>query len=176
MTQTLNPMKIIRVEKITLNIGAGKDEEKLKRGEKLLKKITGIEPLKTITQKRIPGWALRPGLAIGCMITLRGKKAEELLKRLLHAREHKLRLGQFDQHGNFSFGIPEYVDIEGVEYDPDIKIMGLEVAVTLGRPGFHIKRRKVKAKKLAAKHTITPVEAMQFMKNEFGVKEVEEEA
>src|SRR3989344_6562328 len=166
-----NVMRNIRVEKITLNVGAGKDEEKLKRGVKLLKKITGIEPLKTVTNKRIPNWALRPGLSIGCKITLRGKKAEELLKRLLNAREYKLKKGQFDHHGNFSFGIPEYVDILGVDYDPDIKIMGLEVAVTLERPGFHIKKRKIKPKKLPTRHTITPREAMSFVKEKFGVKE-----
>src|SRR3989344_440575 len=171
-----NPMRNIRVEKITLNVGAGKDEEKLKRGVKLLKKITGIEPLKTVTNKRIPNWALRPGLSIGCKITLRGKKAEELLKRLLNAREYKLKIKQFDHQGNFSFGIPEYVDILGVDYDPEIKIMGLEVAVTLERPGFHIKKRKVNPKRLPSRHNITAQEAMNFVKENFGVKEVEDEA
>src|SRR3989338_2683485 len=170
-----NVMRNIRVEKITLNVGAGKDEEKLKRGVKLLKKITGIEPLKTVTNKRIPNWALRPGLSIGCKITLRGKKAEELLKRLLNAKEYKLSIKQFDHQGNFSFGIPEYVDILGVDYDPEIKIMGLEVAITLERPGFHIKKRKVNAKKLPKKHSITAAEAMQFVKENFGVKEIVED-
>src|SRR3989338_8669082 len=105
----MNAMKQIGVEKITLNVGAGKDEEKLKRGVKLLHKISCVEPLKTITSKRIPTWSLRPGLAIGCKITLRGKKAEELLRRLLAAVNNKLRPTQFDAHGNFSFGIHEYV-------------------------------------------------------------------
>ncbi len=165
-----NPMRKIRIEKITLNVGAGKDEDKLKKGLKLLKNITGIEPLKTITHKRIPTWALRPGLAIGCKVTLRGKKAEALLKNLLEAREKMLSAKQFDGQGNFSFGIPEYVDIPQVDYDPEIKVMGLEVAVTLERPGFHISRRKMQKRCIPIRHRISPHEAQEFMREQFGVK------
>ena len=66
-------MKEIRIEKITLNIGAGKDADKLEKGIKLIKNITGRPPIKTYTKKRIPGWGLRPGLPIGCKLTLRKK-------------------------------------------------------------------------------------------------------
>ena len=169
-------MRKIRIEKITLNVGAGKDEEKLARGVKLLKRITGIDPLKTITNKRIPTWALRPGLAIGCKITLRGESAKELLKRLLEAKDFKLNRKQFDKDGNVSFGIHEYVDIPSVDYDPEIKIMGLEVAVTLERPGYHIKKRKIMPKQIGKKHRITIPEAIEFMKSEMGIKLIEEEA
>ena len=75
----MNVMKTIRIEKITLNVGAGKDQNKLEKGMKLLQKVTGIEPIKTFTSKRIPGWGLRPGLPIGCKITLRREEAEKLL-------------------------------------------------------------------------------------------------
>ncbi|MBI4152885.1 50S ribosomal protein L5 [Candidatus Woesearchaeota archaeon] len=172
----MNPMRKIRIEKITLNVGAGKDEDKLKKGMKLLKRIAGIEPLKTFTSKRIPTWALRPGLAIGCKLTLRGKKAESLLKNLLEARDNLLSAKQFDGQGNFSFGIAEYINIPYVDYDPEIKVMGLEVAVTLERPGFHISRRKRQKKRVPIRHRIKASEAMQFMKEQFGTKIAEEEA
>jgi large subunit ribosomal protein L5 len=169
-----NPMLKVYVEKITLNIGAGKDEDKLKRGIKLLKTITGSEPVKTMTQKRIPSWGLRPGLIVGCKFTMRGKKANELLKRLLEARDNKVKTSQFDENGNLSFGIAEYIDIPGVEYDPEIKIMGLEVAVTLSRPGYHISKRKVNPRKIPTSHRIQQNEAIQFMKEEFHVETIEE--
>ncbi|MBS3138080.1 50S ribosomal protein L5 [Candidatus Woesearchaeota archaeon] len=165
----MNVMKNIRIEKITLNVGAGKDEEKLRRGMKLLHNISGVEPMKTITSKRIPTWSLRPGLAIGCKITLRGKKAEELLRRLLAAVNNKLKPTQFDAHGNFSFGIREYVDVPGVEYDPEIKIMGFEVAITLIRPGYHIKKRRIQQKKVSPGHQIKVEEARAFLTQQFGV-------
>lgn len=167
-------MRKVRIEKITLNIGVGKDEDIMKKGKKLLKMITGIEPISTITTKRIPGWNLRPGLAIGCKLTLREKKATEVLKRLLEAKDFTLSLDNFDDKGNLSFGIAEYIDIPGLKYDPDIKIMGLEVAVTMERPGFRIKRRRIQKKKIPKTHTISKEESVEFMKKEFNLK-IEEE-
>ena len=171
----MNPMRNIRIEKITLNIGAGKEQAKLEKGMKLLKTITGINPIKTIATKRIPGWGLRPGLPIGCKLTLRKDAAKKLLIRLLEAKNNQLLPYQFDASGNLAFGIPEYIDIPDVKYDPDIGIMGLEVCVTLERPGFRIKRRKLKKKKVSSRHKITKDEAMEFMTKEFNVKLGEEE-
>ena len=54
-----NSMKDIYIEKVTLNVGAGKNEELLKKGLKLLEKITSCKPVETKTQKRVPGWGLR---------------------------------------------------------------------------------------------------------------------
>src|SRR3989338_4408910 len=109
----MNPMKEIRIEKVTLNIGAGKDQARLEKGLLLLNNITGIKPVKTFTKKRIPEWGLRPGLPIGCKLTLRKKKAEELLTRLLDAKNNRLGEKQFDNEGNLAFGVHEYIDISG---------------------------------------------------------------
>jgi len=171
----MNAMKEIRIEKVTLNIGAGKDSNKLEKGLKLLKNVTGIEPVKTFTNKRIPGWGLRPGLPIGCKITLRKEKAKEVLLRLLEAKSFVLDESQFDDNGNVAFGIPEYIDIKDVKYDPQIGIMGLEVCVTLDRPGFRIKKRKNKTSKVGKNHRISKEEAIEFMKKELKIKMVEEE-
>ena len=75
-------MKEIKLEKVTLNIGVGGDANKLDKSMKLLQAITNSKPVKTVTYKRIPTWGVRPGLPIGCMVTIRGKKAEEMLIRL----------------------------------------------------------------------------------------------
>ena len=159
-----NPLRKIRISKLTLNIGVGKNEEMLKKGIKLLKKLSPLTPVKTISQKRIPAWGLRPGLAIGCKVTVR-KDAEELLKRLLVAKENILLSKNFDKNGNFSFGIPEYIDVEGLEYDPDLKIMGLEAAVTLERPGYRIKHRRMKTAAIGKKHLVTKEDAISFVKS-----------
>ena len=166
----MNPMRQIRIEKVTLNIGAGKDPKVLEKGVKVLKSITGIDPVKTVTQKRIPGWGLRPGLPIGCKITLRGKQSAELLKRLLDARSFTLTESQFDENGNVSFGLPEYIDIPGVKYDPEIGIMGLQVCVTLERPGYRIKRRRLRRSAVSRRHTINKQEAIAYMQEQFNVK------
>ncbi len=165
-----NPMRELRLTKITLNFGAGKNPQLLERGVLLLKKITGKDPVQTITQKRIPSWSLRPGLPIGAKITLRGEEAEKILKQLLTAKENRLKESNFDNEGNFSFGIHEYIEIQGIKYDPDIGMLGLEVAATIERPGFRIKKRRMKKRKVPKKHRVTKEEAINFVKQKFGVE------
>ena len=172
-TQMVNPMKRIGVAKLTLNIGAGKDPSKLEKGMKLIEQLTGVPPVKTITNKRIPGWGLRPGLPIGCKTTIRGKKAEEIIPRLLSAKDNRLKINNIDEGGNISFGIPEYIDIEGAKYDPEIGIIGLQVCITLTRPGYRVKRRRLRSSKVGKNQIIKREEAEEFMRERFGV-EVEE--
>lgn len=165
----MNSMKQIKVEKVTLNIGAGKDAKLLEKGVKLITGLTGIAPVKTITQKRIPGWGLRPGLPIGCKLTLRGKQAQELIPRLLAAKDNLLSPKNFDDAGNISFGIPEYIDIEGATYDPEIGIIGLQACITLTRPGYRIRVRSIRPQKLK-KQRIVRNEAVSFMQEKFKTK------
>ena len=166
----MNMMKSIRVEKVTLNIGAGKDQARLEKGVALLGAITNATPIKTVTNKRIQEWGLRPGLPIGCKITLRKQKAMLLLPRLLDAIEGRLKVKQFDENGNVAFGIKEYIEIPGVKYDPKIGIMGLEVCVTLERPGFRIKKRSIMSRKVPSRHRISKKEAIDFMSGNFKIQ------
>lgn len=163
-------MRRISVEKVTLNIGAGMPGEKLDKAVKLLTKISGRKPVVTSSKKRIPTWGLRPGLEIGCKVTVRGGDAVALLQRLLTAVNQTLTRRKFDNFGSFSFGVPEYLSIPGVEYDASIGIIGLEAAVTLQRPGFGIRRRRVQRRPIPQRHRISAEEAVEFMTKEFGVK------
>lgn len=162
-------MKKIYVEKVTLNIGTGKPGDELEKAVKLLKAMSNHLPVKTEAKKRIPTWGLRPGLQIGTKVTLRDKEAEELLRRLLQAKKNELKRSNFDDNGNLSFGIHEYLDIPGVKYDPSIGIIGLEVAITLSRPGYSIKLRRVKKRNVGARHKIKKEDAIDFMVKNYGV-------
>ena len=166
----MNPMRQIKIEKLTLNIGSGTNNAKLEKGMKLIQNITGRPPVKTFTTKRIPTWGVRPGLPIGCKLTLRKKEAIEMLERLLKSKENQLSTRQFDSSGNFSFGIHEYIDIPGAKYDPIIGIMGLEVCVTLERNGYRIKRRRSKSAKIPRKHSISKEEAIDYISTKFSTK------
>lgn len=166
----MNKMQEVRIEKVTLNMGAGKDQNKLEKGITIIKAITGVAPVKTVTNKRIVGWGLRPGLPIGCKVTLRKKQALELLPRLLSAKDNTLKESQFDENGNLSFGIPEYIDIAGAKYDPKIGVMGLEVCITFDKAGYRVKKRKVRKASINKKHRVTKEEAMEFMKKKFNAR------
>ncbi|MBI4439103.1 50S ribosomal protein L5 [Candidatus Woesearchaeota archaeon] len=168
-------MKGIRIEKLVLNIGTGKNPDSIEKAMKLLKSITGREPVKTITKKRIPEWGLRPGLAIGCKVTLRKALAKDTIARLLQARDNKLSPRLFDDTGNLAFGIPEYIDIPGVSYDPQIGVIGLQATITLERVGYGIKRRKSLKRPVPVKHRITKQEAVEFMQRTFDADVGEEE-
>lgn len=175
VTSEQHPMRKIRVEKITLNFGSGKDQKQLEKGAQLLKMITGIEPVKTITQKRIPSWGLRPGLPVGCKVTVRGENATDICRRLLTARDFKLKYSNVDHNGNVSFGLKEYIDIPGVRYDPAIGIIGLECTLTLVRPGYRVRDRKLHKGSIAHRHRVSQKDGIAFMKQTFTTLFDEEE-
>ena len=162
-----NPMRKIKIEKVVLNCGAvGPDLEKSK---KLLEILAGKGAQKITTAKRIPDFNVRPGLEVGTRITLRGEKALALLKRLLGAIGNTLSEDQIYQNG-FAFGIKEYIEIPGIEYQRDIGIRGLNVAVTFIRPGVRVKRKKIKAGKLPKKQHVSSEEIIKFMKENFSTE------
>lgn len=167
-------MKAIRVAKVTLNIATGADPGKNDRALELSKRLTGKTPVKTLSGRKARTFRVRRGLPIGVKVTLRGDEAVAFLKKVLVAKENTLKPGNFDGEGNFGFGLTEYLDIPGMKYDPVIGMIGLNVGVTLERPGFRIKRRKIKKSKIGHDHRITKDAAIEFAQKTLGVK-VEEE-
>jgi len=161
-----NPMRQIRIEKITLNIGLGSTGN-VEDAKKILQQITGKKPVVIKTKKRST-FGVPKGKEIGVKVTIRRNK-EGLLQRLFDAKDNIIKKSNFDNTGNLSFGIREYIDIPEMEYDPKIGIMGLDVCVTLERPGFSIKRKKL-SKKVGKKHLISKEDAIDFIKNNFNVE------
>ncbi len=164
-----NPMQVPRIEKVVVNMAVGESGEKLVKAEKLLGLLTGRKPIRTISKHKIPSWGLKKRDPIGCKVTLRGKGAEEFLKRGFSAKDNQISASNFDKYGNFSFGIHEYIDIPGIKYDPDIGIFGMDIAVTMERPGYRIKRRRLKKRKIPARNLITKEESIEFIKKKFGI-------
>jgi len=159
-------MKNLKLEKLTLNCGTGTDPAKLERAYKLLEILTGAKPVRIRTLRRLPAFGLRPGLQIGCKVTIRKKDAEVLLKRLLEAIGNKLKAKQICA-GYFAFGLKEYIEIPGMAYNRDIGILGLEVCVTLWRAGKRITERKIKNGRIPKRHRITKEETIEFIKQNF---------
>nr|WP_310737111.1 50S ribosomal protein L5 [Nanobdella aerobiophila] len=163
-------MRRIIIDKVTINIGVGKPGEPLEKAEKLLKKMfPDLKPVRTKAKKRIQTWGIRPGLEIGVKVTIRGKKAEEVLSWLLKSVNNTLNNSQFDQYGNFGFGIKEYVWIPGLKYDPDIGIYGMDVIVTVKRPGYRVQYRRIKRSKIRSNHRTNKDDVIKFLKEKFKV-------
>ncbi|MFC2153952.1 50S ribosomal protein L5 [Candidatus Altiarchaeota archaeon] len=169
-----NIMQEPRLEKVVVSISIGQSGERLVKAEQLLQKLTGKKPVRTTSTHRIPTWGLKSGEPIGCKVTLRGEGAADFAKRGLTAKENRLRPSCFDNAGSVNFGLSEYIDFPGIKYDPEIGIMGLNVNITLERPGYRIKKRQSNKTKIKPKNRITQEESMAFMKKNFGV-EIEED-
>ncbi len=165
-TKEQNVMRKVRVEKVVLSVGGTADE--LEKGVKLLKMLTGKSPAKMKSRKRIPALGVRPGLEIGAMVTLR-KGKEEMLKRCLATVDNMLRKKQVSENC-FSFGVKEYIEIPGVEYQRDIGIRGFDVTVVFKRSGRRVKLRKIKTGKVSKKQNIPKEEIIKFMEENFGTK------
>jgi large subunit ribosomal protein L5 len=164
----MNPMRNIRIEKVTLNIGCGESGEKLEKAKKLLTVLTEKKIVVTKTHDRT-SFGMAKGRPIGCKITLRRKSAEDFLNKALTAVDFKLPKRAFDKQGSFSFGVREHIDIPGVKYDPEIGIFGMDVCVTLERPGFRVKRKK-NPHVIGKKHLITPEDAMEWANKSYKVE------
>jgi large subunit ribosomal protein L5 len=169
----VNPMRSIRVEKVTVNMGVGQTGEPLQKAGEILKKITGGSPVQTKCKVKIPTWGIREGLPIGVKVTLRKDRATGFLKTALQAKENTLLKRYFDKNGNVGFGIKEYIDLPGAKYDPKLGIRGFDVLVTLERPGFRIKKRRIRPTKIGMHHRISREESMDYMHTAFNVKVVE---
>ncbi|MCD6479143.1 MAG: 50S ribosomal protein L5 [Candidatus Diapherotrites archaeon] len=165
-------MREIMIDKVVINVGVGEAGEKLKKAQKIIETITGARAVKTKAKVRQPKWGIRPGLEIGVKVTLRGDKALEFLKRALEAKDFTIKESQFDDSGNFAFGIAEHIELPGVRYEPELGIIGFDVIVALKRPGYRVKVRKYKKARVGKKHRITKQEAIEFAKEKLGVKVV----
>ncbi len=159
----MNIMREIKIEKIVLSIGGiGEDLEK---GVKLLKILTGRKPAKKKSHKRIPTLGVRPGLEVGAMVTIR-QNIKEFLSKMLVTIDNKLTKKQISEN-NFSFGIKEYIEIPGVEYQREIGIIGFDVTVVFKRTGKRVKLKKVKRGKIPKRQAISREEIIKFMEENF---------
>jgi len=162
----------IRIEKVVVHISVGSDWERLQKAVKLLEYLTGQKPVIRRAKKTIKAFGISRKQPISTMVTLRGERAVEFLKRVLQAVDMKLKSTSFDELGNISFGIKEHLMIPGVKYDPNIGVFGMDVNVHLVKPGYRVKLRRYRRSKLGRKNLVTKDEAMEFMRRRFNVEVV----
>jgi len=133
-----NVMQAPRVEKVTLNVGAGEAIQNAKALDAIsgdLSAITGQHPVITRSKRSISNFKLREGMPIGVMVTLRGSRMWEFLDRTLNATLPRIRDFQgvspnsFDGRGNYSLGLREQVIFPEIEYDKIDKVRGMQITV-----------------------------------------------
>lgn len=131
-----NVMQVPKLDKIVINMGVGeaKDNAKvLDAAVKDLETIAGQKAVLTRAKKSVANFKIREGLAIGCKVTLRGKKMYEFLDRLVNLALPRVRdfrgvnPNSFDGRGNYALGIKEQIIFPEIEYDKVDKVRGMDI-------------------------------------------------
>src|SRR5260221_13022864 len=89
-----NPMSLPRLQKIVVNMGVGKalqDKNRMQQSAEQLGQITGQRPQITKAKISVSGFRLREGQEIGCRVTLRGRRMDEFLDRLISVALPRIR-------------------------------------------------------------------------------------
>jgi large subunit ribosomal protein L5 len=161
-------MREPQVEKVVVHMGVGQGGRELANAEEILAEIVGQQPVRTRAKETVGEFNIRQGDPIGAKVTLRAEDAEEFLETSLPLVE--LSKSQFDDTGNFSFGVEEHTEFPSQEYDPNIGIYGLDVTVNLVRPGYRVSKRDKASRPIPANHRLDADDAAAFVESTFDVE------
>jgi large subunit ribosomal protein L5 len=134
----VNPMQVPTVHKVVVNIGMGEVIQNAKAMDAAvadLATITGQHPVVTRAKKSVAAFKLREGMPIGCMVTLRGKRMEYFLDKLINVALPRIRDFQgispeaFDGRGNYTLGLREQLVFPEIDYDKIDKLRGMEITI-----------------------------------------------
>jgi len=149
--------------KIVVNVGFGEATSNPKLLNAVIDDlgvITGQRPVKRRARKSVSNFKLRAGMAIGCKVTIRGKRMYEFFDRLINTAIPRIRdfrglsPDSFDGRGNYNFGIDEHTIFPEIEYDKIKTVFGMDFAIVttarndeeakifLTEFGFPFKRRQ----------------------------------
>ncbi|RLE60765.1 MAG: 50S ribosomal protein L5 [Thermoprotei archaeon] len=168
--ETDHPMRRVFIGKVVVNMGVGESGERLAKAAKLLEELTGQKPSLRKAKRTIKDFGIKKGENIAAIVTLRGEKAINFLKRAFAAVDNVIHERSIDKHGNFAFGVREHILLPGVKYDPEVGIYGFDVIVAMERPGYRVARRKRKRSRIPDRHRVTKEETIEFLEKVLGVK------
>ncbi len=133
-----NVLSFPRLKKIVVNMGVGKaitEKKFIEEAVEAMKTIVGQKPVVTRSRLSIAGFKLREGQAVGCKVTLRGKRMYEFLDRLISLALPRVRdfrgldPSGFDGHGNYSLGLTEQLVFPELNPDKFTNVQGMHVTI-----------------------------------------------
>lgn len=136
--QYRNIMEVPRLEKVVVNMGVGEAKENarlLDAAAHDLSLITGQKPIITKAKKSVASFKVREGMAIGCMVTLRGDRMYHFVDKLFNVALPRVRdfrgisPRSLDGRGNFSLGIKEQLVFPEIDYSQVEKIRGMDITI-----------------------------------------------
>lgn len=128
------------IEKVVLNTGVGrfvKEEKMLEQVQNNLSLIAGQKAVPTKAKKAIAGFKIREGIIVGFKVTLRKKRKDDFLTRLINiafprTRDFRgLEVKSVDKEGNLTLGIKEHIVFPEISADTIKSIFGFEITIVL---------------------------------------------
>jgi large subunit ribosomal protein L5 len=116
MSTEFHEMREPRVEKVVVHMGVGEGGRELGQGEEILEEVAGQQPVRTTATMTEPEFGIREGEPIGAKVTLRDEMASSFLETALSLVT--LSRAQFDDTGNFSFGVDDHTESPGATSAP----------------------------------------------------------
>mmetsp|Transcript_532 Transcript_532/g.1261 ORF Transcript_532/g.1261 Transcript_532/m.1261 type:complete len:188 (-) Transcript_532:3106-3669(-) len=166
LTKQKNPGREVKISKVVLNCCVGESNDRLTKAARVLEQLSGQSPIFSKSRLTIRSWGIRRNEKISCHVTLRGKKAEELLERGLKVKEFELKNKNFSNTGNFGFGINEHIDL-GIKYDPSVGIYGMDFYIILERSGGKVWKKKRCKNKIGKFQKISKEDSMRWFQEKF---------
>lgn len=133
-----NPQAVPRIEKVVVNVGVGKNRDNEKyivAVKRDVAAITGQAPAERRAKKSVAGFNVREGNLVGFQVTLRGKRAEDFVTRLIHVTLPRVRdfrgvpVSAFDKRGNLNIGFKEQLPFPEIHSDKTDVVFGLQVTI-----------------------------------------------
>ena len=133
-----NPMMLPKVEKVVLNMGVGEavmNKNAIPNAQEQLTQIAGQKAVVSLARKSISAFKIRKGFPIGVKVTLRGKRMEYFIEKLIRIIIPRIKDFRgiadtcVDQNGNLNIGFYEQTIFPEIEYDKIDKIRGLQVTL-----------------------------------------------
>ncbi len=170
-TTEFHEMREPRIEKVVVHMGVGQGGTELAEAEDIMSELTEQQPVRTTAKKTEPEFGIREGDPIGTKVTLREEDAQAFLETALTLID--LSASQFDETGNFSFGVEDHTEFPSQEYDPTIGIYGLDVTVNLVRPGYRVAKRDKASRPIPSTHRLDVEDAVAYIESTFDVEVTE---
>src|SRR3989344_5624789 len=128
-----------RLEKVIVNVGINRSKMEGKEMQEYivdsLMRITGQKPILRPSRKAISNFKIREGLVVGAMVTLRGRRMEEFLDRLVsyvlpRIRDFRGLPIKMDGQGNYAIGLRDHPVFPEIPNADVQKTFGMQIQIT----------------------------------------------
>lgn len=135
-----NAHALPRLDKVIVNVGINRTKMEGKEVQEYivdcLKRITGQKPVLRVSRKAISNFKIREGLVVGAVVTLRGRRMEEFVDRLVsyvlpRIRDFRGVPTKFDGRGSYALGLTDQSVFPEVPSLDVTKTFGMQIQFSI---------------------------------------------